>query len=119
MTYDNDNIFAKILRDDAPAKIIYENDYAISFYNIYPASEIHALVIPRGAYTDIHDFTKNASDAEQIGFWRALHQTAEILGVNTNYSIVSNNGDGPFFKQSVFHFHVHLISGKPLKGGKL
>jgi diadenosine tetraphosphate (Ap4A) HIT family hydrolase len=117
--YDHDNVFAKILRGELPANKIYENEHALGFHNIAPAADIHAIVVPRGAYSNIHDFTSRASDAEQLDFWKAVTVAAEILGVPSAYNIVSNNGAGPFWTQGVPHFHVHLLGGKKLDGGAL
>jgi diadenosine tetraphosphate (Ap4A) HIT family hydrolase len=115
--YDNDNVFAKILRAELPSNKIYENEHALSFHNIAPAADVHAIVIPRGAYTNIHDFISRATDAQQLDFWKAVAVAAEILGVPAAFNIVSNNGAGPFWTQGVPHFHVHLLGGKKLADG--
>ena len=111
--YDINNIFAQIIRGEIPCnKKIIENDYALSFYDINPMFEKHALIIPRGEYTDILDFTKNASPAEQLGFWQCFTQTAEELGIDTQFNVMANTGtDAPFIKQTVLHFHLHLVAG--------
>ena len=62
MPYDNNNIFAKILRDEIPCNKIYEDNYVLSFYDINPQKKIHALVIPKGKYVDLDDFNTNASN---------------------------------------------------------
>ena len=116
-SYDSDNVFAKILRGELPSNKIYENEHAISFHNIAPAAEIHAIIIPRGAYVNIHDFTSHASDAEQLEFWKAVAVAAEILGIPQGFNIVSNNAAGPFWTQGVPHFHVHLLGGSKLENG--
>ena len=59
MTYDENNIFAKILRGEIPCKKIYEDDYVLSFYDINPQKKIHALIIPKGKYIDLDDFASN------------------------------------------------------------
>ncbi|GHS97013.1 histidine triad nucleotide-binding protein [Bacteroidia bacterium] len=112
--YDKNNVFAKILRGEIPCdRKIFENEFAMSFYDISPQSEIHALVITKGEYENILDFSGNASDAEQLGFWRAFSETAKILGVSDNFNVWANSGaDAPFIKQSVMHFHLHLVAGK-------
>ena len=66
MSYDNNNIFAKILRGEIPCKKIYEDDYVLSFYDINPQKKIHALVIPKGEYTDLDDFSEKASSEEIV-----------------------------------------------------
>ncbi|MDE5615331.1 MAG: HIT domain-containing protein [Alphaproteobacteria bacterium] len=110
--YDNDNVFAKIARGEIPCEKIAENDYALSFHDVNPMFAIHALVIPKGPYMNILDFTANASAAEQAGFWRCFTQTAEKLGIAGNFNVLANAGAAaPFVPQSVFHFHLHLMSG--------
>jgi len=111
--YDTNNVFAKILRDEIPSKRVFENEYAIAFQNIDPRAKTHVLVIPRGAYTDVYDFANHADADTQAGFWRAVAQTADALGVNGNFRIVANTGPGA--GQSVFHFHVHLMSDAKFK----
>ncbi|MFQ6778171.1 MAG: HIT family protein [Alphaproteobacteria bacterium] len=114
--YDKNNVFAKIIRGEINSKKIYENDYAMSFFDVEPCFEKHVLVIPKGEYQNILDFNKNASDAEKLGFWDCFIKTADILGISGNFNILSNAGaDAPFIKQSVFHFHLHLVAGKPNK----
>ena len=111
--YDKDNVFAKIIRGEIPSKKIVENEYAISFYDVNPMCEKHALVMPRGEYENILDFARRASAAEQAGFWDCFVKTAEKLGVDGEFNIFANAGaNAPIFNQSVFHFHLHLISGK-------
>ena len=110
--YDKNNIFAKIVRGEIPCDKIYENDFALSFRDINPMFETHALVIPRGEYENILDFAAHATPAEQSGFWDCFVRTAEKLGIDANFNILANAGaDAPFVAQSVFHFHMHLVSG--------
>ncbi len=110
--YDKDNIFAKIARGEIPTTPIVENEYALSFRDINPLFATHVLVIPRGPYTNILDFTSNASPAEQQGFWECFTKTAEKLGIDRNFNVMANAGaDAPFVRQSVFHFHLHLMAG--------
>lgn len=113
--YDKDNIFAKIARGDVPTTPIAENEYALSFRDVNPVAETHVLVIPRGPYTNIFEFVRNASAAEQAGFWEIFNKTAEIVGADTGCNVMANIGTGTFFYQSVPHFHMHIIAGKPLK----
>ena len=61
MSYDNNNIFAKILRGEIPCDKVFENEHALAFKDISPLAKVHVLVIPKGAYTDVDDFSKNAS----------------------------------------------------------
>ena len=110
--YDQNNVFAKIARGELPCDAIVENEYALSFNDINPLFETHVLIIPKGPYENILDFTANATAAQQAGFWDCFRQTAKKLGIENNFNIFANSGaDAPFFKQSVFHFHLHLVSG--------
>lgn len=110
--YDNENVFAKIIRGEIPCKKIAENDFAISFYDVNPMFSTHALVIPKGPYQNILDFTKNAPQEAQLGFWDCFNKTADVLGIDKNFNILANAGaHAPFVKQSVFHFHLHLVAG--------
>lgn len=111
--YDKNNVFAKIIRGEIPAKRIVENDYAISFYDVNPMCEKHVLVVPRGEYENILDFARRASTEEQAAFWECFVKTADALGIDAEFNVMANAGlSAPLFKQSVFHFHLHLIAGK-------
>ncbi|MDR1696987.1 MAG: HIT domain-containing protein [Rickettsiales bacterium] len=112
--YDKENVFAKILRGEIPARVIYENGHALSFWDINPGSTKHVLIIPRGEYTDVLDFTKNASAAEQAAFWDAFNKTAEILEISDDCNVLANVGNGVFCRQSVPHYHLHLLGGDKL-----
>ena len=83
MPYDNNNIFAKILRGEIPCKKIFENDYVLSFHDINPQKKIHALVIPKGEYVDLDDFNKKASEKEIAEFYKAVSHVAGLLGAST------------------------------------
>lgn len=111
--YDNNNVFAKILRDEIPSKRVYEDEFAVAFYDATPRAKTHVLVIPRGEYTDIYDFTKNAPAELQAGFWTAVRNTVDKLGMRENFRTVANTGHGA--GQSVFHFHVHIMSDERFK----
>lgn len=111
--YDKNNVFAKMIRGEIPTNKVYENEYAMSFYDINPMFNTHVLVIPKGEYKDILDFTKNASITEQSGFWECFTKTAEKLGIECEFNCLANAGaNAPFVKQSVFHFHLHLVAGE-------
>ena len=113
MAYDPDNVFAKILRSEIPAKIVYEDAHALAFHDIHPQAPLHVLVIPKGAYSGWPDFAARASDAEIAGFVRAVAETARLLGVEApGYRVLSNIGaDGG---QEVAHLHVHIFGGRRL-----
>ena len=113
MMYDVNNVFAKMIRGEIPTNKVCENDFAISFYDINPMFKTHVLVIPKGQYQNILDFAKNASADEQAGFWDCFAQTAGKLGINCEFNCLANAGaNAPFVKQSVFHFHLHLVAGE-------
>ena len=81
MSYDNNNIFAKILRGEIPCEKIYEDKYVLSFHDINP-QKIHALVIPKGKYVDMDDFCKNANNEEILGFFKGISKVAGIIGIS-------------------------------------
>jgi histidine triad (HIT) family protein len=113
MTYDSENIFAKILRGEIPCNKVYEDDHALAFHDINPQAPTHVLVIPKGAYVSNADFTANASDAEIAGFLRAVGQVARELGLEApGYRILANHGADS--GQEVPHYHVHVFGGRPL-----
>ncbi len=113
MAYDPDNIFARILRKEIPARTVYEDDFALAFHDIAPQAPIHVLVIPKGPYVSIADFGATASPDEITGFWRAVSKIAEEQGLtHEGFRLISNSG--PNSGQEVPHFHVHLFGGAGL-----
>ena len=106
--YDKNNVFSKILCGQIPCKTVYSDDYVLAFYDVAPRARVHVLVIPRGEYTDIFDFTQNASVDEQVAFWNGVRNTVEKLGLRDNFRTVANTGRGA--GQSVMHFHIHIMS---------
>ncbi len=113
MAYDPNNVFARILRGELPAKTVYEDEHALAFHDINPQAPIHVLVIPKGAYVSLADFAAKASDAEIAGFWRAVGHVARALGLEeSGYRILANHGANAH--QEVPHFHVHIFGGRPL-----
>ena len=119
MSYDNDNIFAKILKGEIPCNKIYEDDFVLSFYDINPQKKIHALIIPKGKYVDLDDFSSNASPEEMVGLLKGIIMVAKKLGISTEvgngYRALSNiSNDGG---QEVPHLHFHLFGGE--KVGKM
>ena len=117
MTYDQNNIFAKILRGEIPCDKVYESDHALAFKDINPQAKVHVLVIPKGAYVNMDDFSQNASSEEITGLIRAIGEVAKIVGVSEytsgkGYRYIGNNGsDGG---QEVPHLHFHIVGGEPL-----
>jgi diadenosine tetraphosphate (Ap4A) HIT family hydrolase len=111
--YDDSNIFARILRGEIPSRRVHESEHAIAFNDINPRAPVHVLVIPKGRYVSLADFTTRASDAEIAGFWRAVGSVARELGLEARgYRALTNMG--PEGGQEVPHFHVHLFGGRRL-----
>ncbi|WP_313535888.1 histidine triad nucleotide-binding protein [Sphingomonas sp.] len=111
--YDDQNIFARILRREIPAKTVYEDDHALAFHDIAPQAPHHILVIPKGAYVSWDDFSARASEAEIAGFVRAIGKVARDGGfVEPGYRLLANTGLDA--GQEVPHLHVHLFAGQPL-----
>jgi len=122
MAYDDDNVFAKILRGELPCNKVYENDHALAFHDIAPQAPVHVLVIPKGRYVSIDDFATGASAEEALGLVQAIGATAKELGVVADgYRILANHG--PNSHQEVPHLHFHIFAGKKLGpmlvGGRL
>lgn len=113
MAYDENNIFAKILRGEIPCKKVYEDDFALAFHDINPQAPVHVLVIPKGPYVSMADFTAHAPDELVVGFMRAVGKTADELGlVEPGYRTLANAGEHAH--QEVPHLHIHIFGGKPL-----
>ena len=113
MSYDPNNIFAKILRGEIPCKKAYEDDHTLAFHDIRPQAPVHVLVIPKGAYVSWDDFHDKASDAEIVAFTRAVGRVARMMGIDkAGYRLLANVGsDG---HQEVPHLHVHVFGGRQL-----
>jgi diadenosine tetraphosphate (Ap4A) HIT family hydrolase len=111
--YDEQNIFARILRGEIPSRRVYEDDWAVAFHDIAPQAPIHVLVVPKGRYVSLIDFTTHASDAEIAGFFRAVGQVARQLELEApGYRVIANVGEHA--GQEVPHLHVHIAGGRPL-----
>ena len=119
MAYDNQNIFAKILRGEIPCNKIYEDDFVLSFHDINPQKKIHALVIPKGKYIDLDDFSLNATPEEMVGLFKGINIVANKLGISTEvgqgYRTLANISDDG--GQEVPHLHFHIFGGE--KVGKM
>ncbi len=113
MTYDRNNVFAKILRGEIPCKKIYEDQHVLAFHDIRPQARTHVLVVPKGAYVSLDDFSSQAEPAEIIGFVRAVGLVARQLGLTeSGYRVLANHGADAH--QEVAHFHVHIFGGQRL-----
>ena len=114
MRYDHNNIFAKILRNEITCNKIYEDEFILSFHDINPQKKIHALVIPKGNYIDLDDFSLKASAEEMVGLLKGINIVAKKLGISTEVGLgyraltnISENGG-----QEVPHLHFHLFGGE-------
>jgi diadenosine tetraphosphate (Ap4A) HIT family hydrolase len=111
--YDDNNIFARVLRGEIPSTPIYDDEFAYAFPDINPAAPTHILVIPKGRYVSWDDFSARASDAEIAGFVRAVGKVARDAGlVADGYRLLANTGMNS--NQQVPHLHVHIFGGRPL-----
>ena len=115
MTYDKNNIFAKILRGEIPCKKIYEDEFVLAFYDVNPQKKIHALVIPKGEYVNLDDFSSKASEKEIVGLIKGIGNVAKKLGVSEvvkgkGYRSLVNVGENG--GQEVPHLHFHIFGGE-------
>ncbi len=109
MSYDKENIFAKILKGDTPCDKVFENDYVLSFKDISPKAKTHILIIPKEPFLDISDFLQNADKFYQSNFWKSVDEIINYLGLrDKGFQIKTHKGkEGG---QVVFHFHLHLLT---------
>ena len=120
MTYDKNNIFAKILRGEIPCKKIYEDEFVLAFYDVSPQKKIHALIIPKGEYVNLDHFSSNASEKEIVGLIKGIGIVAKKIGVSNEvkgggYRSLVNVGENG--GQEVPHLHFHIFGGE--KVGKM
>lgn len=113
MSYDDSNIFARILRGEIPCDKVYEDEFALAFHDVNPKAPVHVLVIPKGKYKSMTEFTMEAKDEEIAGLFRALGRVLEVLKLKEKgYRMLANTGiDGG---QEVPHLHLHVFGGKTL-----
>ncbi|MCY4005385.1 MAG: HIT domain-containing protein [Rhodobacteraceae bacterium] len=117
ISYDQDNIFAKILRGELPCDKVLETDHSLAFRDIAPLAPDHVLVIPKGAYICFEHFSKEASVEEMADFVHSVGEVVRLMGIDPGsggggYRLISNAGmDGG---QEVPHFHVHVVGGRRL-----
>jgi len=113
--YDDQNIFARIIRGEIPCNKVLETEHALAFHDIQPQAPVHVLVIPKGRYVNADHFGAEASEAEQAGFARAIGEAARAAGVAESvggggYRLIANTG--PDGRQDVPHYHVHIAGGE-------
>ena len=117
MQYDKNNIFAKILRGEIPCKKIYENEYVLAFHDANPQKKILALVVPKGEYVKLDDFSSKASEKEIVGLIKGVGTVAKKLGVSEvvkggGYRSLVNVGENG--GQEVPHLHFHIFGGEKI-----
>ena len=113
MSYDPNNVFARILRGELPCRKVYEDAHVLAFHDIRPQAPIHIVLIPKGEYVSVDDFSERASDAELAAFIRAIGHIARQEGVGMGgYRILANHGAAAH--QEVPHFLLHLFGGRDL-----
>lgn len=111
--YDEQNVFAKILRGEIPCRKVFEDEHVLAFHDINPQAPVHVLVIPKGRYVSLADFSAKASEAEIAGLWRAVGKVARDLKLEEpGYRVLANAGQDA--NQEVPHFHVHIFGGRAL-----
>ncbi len=111
--YDDNNIFARILRGEIPCKKVYEDDHTLAFEDISPKAPVHTLVIPKGKYVSATDFAEKATDTEIAALMRAVRKVAMLKGVDSSgYRLIANAGVES--GQEVPHFHFHVLGGRSL-----
>lgn len=110
--YDDGNVFARILRGEIPAKIVFENEHAMAFPDVRPQAPVHLLVIPKGPYVSLDHFAAEASAAEQAGLFAAVAEVCRTQGLEGGFRAIANTrGHG---HQEVPHFHIHILGGRPM-----
>lgn len=113
MTYNSQNIFAKILRGEIPCQKFYEDEAVLCFPDINPLAPIHLLIIPKKPYISFHDFSSNAAALELASFFQAVGRIAAKAGIETTgYRLIANHGHDAH--QEVPHFHMHMLGGGSL-----
>lgn len=115
--YDDQNVFAKILRGEIPNRTVLETEHSLAFHDIRPQAPVHVLVIPKGPYVNFDHFGSAASDAEIADFTRTIARLCDALGVapggqGGGYRLIANSGEAGV--QEVPHLHVHILGGRPL-----
>ena len=115
MAYDDQNVFAKILRGEIPCNKVYEDEYALAFHDIAPQAPVHVLVIPKGPYVSMADFSATGTPDEIAGYFRAIGIVARQLGLDEpGYRLIANHGRDAH--QEVPHLHFHIFGGRTMKG---
>ncbi len=102
-------IFSKIIAREIPAKIVYEDDLCLAFYDVNPQAPTHVLLIPKKEIPRLVD--ASADDAALLGhLMLTANKIARQLGVGDAFRLAVNNGADA--GQSVFHLHLHILAGR-------
>ena len=113
MPYDKNNIFARIIRGEIPSSKVYEDDDVLAFHDIAKAAPVHVVVVPKGDYVSFDDFARHAAPEKIAGFFKTVQKIAAELGADEDgYRLITNHG--AHASQSVPHFHLHILGGRPL-----
>ena len=110
--YDDQNIFARILRGEIPNRTVLETEHALAFHDIAPQAPVHVMVIPKGAYVSLDHFARDASPEEQVGFFAAVAQVCAMLDLDGGFRAIANAREDSH--QEVPHFHLHILGGRRL-----
>lgn len=115
--YDDQNIFARILRGEIPNETVLETEHTLAFNDIKPQAPVHVLVIPKGAYVSHDHFAAEASEREIVDFMRVTAEVCRITGVSlgkggAGFRAISNAGENGV--QEVPHYHLHILGGRPM-----
>ncbi len=112
-SYDDNNIFAKIIRKEAKAEVVFENQHVLCFNDIFPKAPVHVLIIPKAKFKDILDFSKNASTDQKNAIYVGIENIITKFNINSNgCRIITNHGKNG--RQEVPHLHFHLLGGRDL-----
>ena len=111
-SYDDQNIFAKILRGEIPNQTVFESDHALAFNDINPQAPVHVLVIPKGPYVSLDHLARDATPAEQAGFMQAVAEVCRLPDTDGGFRAICNTRTHGV--QDVPHYHMHIIGGRQL-----
>ncbi|KAH0486516.1 MAG: uncharacterized protein KVP18_003829 [Porospora cf. gigantea A] len=108
--YDNENIFARILRKDIPAYTIFETDDALAILDAFPAVRGHSLLIPKSRKSSLGEMTAEEAARALQELPRLIKLVKKATGA-PSVNVLSNNGSEA--GQMVFHTHIHVIPRFP------
>jgi diadenosine tetraphosphate (Ap4A) HIT family hydrolase len=113
MTYDQNNVFARIIRGELPCRKVYEDDQVLAFHDIHPQAPVHIVVCPKGAYISMTEFSQTATINEMAALFRAVGLIVQQENLAAaGYRVITNAG--PHSGQEVPHLHLHILGGRPL-----